>query len=198
MGNAEPDGPWGSSERASSGLARRSSGALLGVLYPHYLAPIQSMSIVECVIDPAQGKLTGGHFIPRGTVLYSQPVSGTPCRFRTCYPVTLWPIEVTAARVEDPDRQTRSAEAVAAIRLELRCLGGMTFAQLELDRLRFFLSGESQLTYGLYELLLNNVCEVQLRVPGEAGDRMPLSSSRGSVPGCRRTIGRKSPRMTPC
>jgi type VI secretion system protein ImpG len=148
--------------------------ALLGVLYPHYLAPIPSMAIVECVIDPAQGQLTSGHCIPRGTVLYSQAVSGTPCRFRTCYPVTLWPIEVTAVRVETPDRQRRSAEAVTAIRLELRCLGGVSFAQLALDRLRFFLSGESQLTYGLYELLLNNVCEVQLRAPGEAGDRPPI------------------------
>ena len=67
--------------------------ALLGVLYPHYLAPIPSMSIVQFVLDPEQGKLTSGHLIPRDTMLYSQPVAGAPCRFRTCYPVTLWPIE---------------------------------------------------------------------------------------------------------
>src|SRR5690242_4665176 len=62
--------------------------ALLSVLYPHYLAPIPSMSIVQFVVDPDQGKLTTGHPIPRGTPLESKPVSGTPCRFRTCYPVT--------------------------------------------------------------------------------------------------------------
>src|SRR5438105_7253730 len=72
--------------------------ALLGVLYPHYLAPIPSMAIVQFVLDPAQGKLTSGHGIPRHTALYSQPVGGAPCRFRTCYPVTLWPLEVTSAR----------------------------------------------------------------------------------------------------
>ena len=159
--------------------------ALLGVLYPHYLAPIPSMSIVQFVIDPEQGKLTSGHLIPRGTPLYSQPVAGSPCRFRTCYPVTLWPVEVTAARIEEPDRQRRSAEAVAAIRLELRCLGGMAFAQLEIERLRFFLSGESPLAYGLYELLLNNACQVQLRVPGEAGGRPPISLS----PNCLQAVG---------
>jgi type VI secretion system protein ImpG len=159
--------------------------ALLGVLYPHYLAPIPSMSIVQFVIDPDQGKLTSGHLIPRGTPLYSQPVDGSPCRFRSCYPVTLWPLEVTAARIEEPDRQRRSSEAVAAIRLELRCLGGMAFAQLELERLRFFLSGESPLAYGLYELLLNNVCQVQLRVPGEAGSRPPISLS----PNCLQAVG---------
>jgi type VI secretion system protein ImpG len=159
--------------------------ALLGVLYPHYLAPIPSMSIVQFVIDPEQGKLTSGHLIPRGTQLYSQPVAGSPCRFRTCYPVTLWPVEVIAARIEEPDRQRRSAEAVAAIRLELRCLGGMTFAQLELERLHFFLSGESPLAYGLYELLLNNACQVQLRLPGEAGGRPPISLS----PSCLQAVG---------
>jgi type VI secretion system protein ImpG len=55
--------------------------ALLGVLYPHYLAPIPSMSIVQFVLDPEQGRLTGGHRIERGTMLYAQPIQGTSCRF---------------------------------------------------------------------------------------------------------------------
>src|SRR6476659_8165389 len=37
--------------------------ALLGVLYPHYLAPLPSMSVVQFVLDPDQGKLTSGHRI---------------------------------------------------------------------------------------------------------------------------------------
>ena len=77
--------------------------ALLGVLYPHYLAPIPSMSIVQFVLDPDRGKLTSGHRIERDSRLYSQPVQGTSCRFRTCYPVTLWPIEVASARLDTPD-----------------------------------------------------------------------------------------------
>src|SRR5215475_3281847 len=52
--------------------------ALLGVLYPHYLAPIPSMSIVQFVADADQGKLTSGHRIERGATLYSQPINGTP------------------------------------------------------------------------------------------------------------------------
>ena len=64
--------------------------ALLGVLYPHYLAPLPSMSVVQFVLDPEQGKLTSGYRIEQGTPLYSQPVNGTPSRFRTCYPVTLY------------------------------------------------------------------------------------------------------------
>src|SRR5215472_7357831 len=59
--------------------------ALLTVLYPHYLRPIPSMSIVEFDLDPAQGNLTAGLPIPRGSILYSPPVNGVPCKYRTCY-----------------------------------------------------------------------------------------------------------------
>jgi type VI secretion system protein ImpG len=68
--------------------------ALLNVLYPHYLAPVPSMSIVQFVLDPNQGKPTSGYKIEKAARLYSQAVDGSPCRFRTCYPVTLWPLEV--------------------------------------------------------------------------------------------------------
>jgi len=159
--------------------------ALLGILYPHYLAPIPSMSIVQFVLDPEQGKLTSGHLIPRHTMLYSQPVGGAPCRFRTCYPATLWPVEVTSARFEEPDRRERPPQAVAMLRLGLRCLGDTSFSDLELDQLRFFLHGESQLTYALYELLLNNTCQVQFRsVEGPSSSKLVVRS-----PQCLRAVG---------
>src|SRR5215203_597921 len=69
--------------------------SLLNVLYPHYLTPIPSMAIAQFSLDAQQGKLTTGYHIERQTVLYSRAVQGTPCRFRTSYPVTLWPIEIS-------------------------------------------------------------------------------------------------------
>ena len=137
--------------------------ALLGLLYPHYLAPTPSMSIVQFVLDPEQGKLTTGFLLDRGTQLYSRPVSGTQCRFRTCYPVTLWPIEVKSAQFEEPDRTAPGLKAAALIRLELQCKGGSSFTELEVERLRFYLHGESQVVHALYELLLNNTAEVRVR-----------------------------------
>src|SRR5262245_58864197 len=77
--------------------------AFLNVLYPHYLAPIPSMSIARFALDPEQGKLTTAYKIEQGTILYSRPIQGTPCRFRTAYPVTLWPVEVGAAVFESSD-----------------------------------------------------------------------------------------------
>ena len=139
--------------------------ALLNVLYPHYLAPIPSMSIVQFVLDPDQGKLTSGYAIAKNSTLYSQSVDGSPCRFRTCYPLTLWPLQVETASLEAVDSRLGllPRAAVGLIRLEIRCLAGVNFAELELDHLRFFLHGEGALTYSLYELLFNNVIEVRLR-----------------------------------
>src|SRR6266699_2568479 len=34
--------------------------ALLSILYPHYIRPLPSMSVVQFHLDPEQGKLSGG------------------------------------------------------------------------------------------------------------------------------------------
>jgi type VI secretion system protein ImpG len=148
--------------------------SLLNILYPHYLAPIPSMSIAQFALDPEQGKLTTGYDVPRGTVLYTRPIQGTPCRFRTCYPVTLFPIEITNASLESLDPvDTRGRWAEAVLRLDLRCLNNTKLSELKtgeadgqgrsIDRLRFFLNGEPQMTYALYELIFNNAVGVEVR-----------------------------------
>src|SRR5205823_8503876 len=48
--------------------------ALLSVVYPHFIRPIPSMSIVQFQLDPDEAKLTTGWPIPKDTVLYSRPV----------------------------------------------------------------------------------------------------------------------------
>ncbi len=65
--------------------------ALLSVVYPQLVRPIPSMSVVEFQLDPEKGKLASGMKIERNSQLYSKPISGVPCTFRTCYDTTLWP-----------------------------------------------------------------------------------------------------------
>src|SRR5215471_4713354 len=72
--------------------------ALLGIVYPHFIRPIPSMSIVEFQVDIEQGKLTTGLKIPKESVLYSRPVGGVSCKFRTCYETVLYPLEVKEAQ----------------------------------------------------------------------------------------------------
>jgi type VI secretion system protein ImpG len=157
--------------------------ALLGIIYPHYLRPIPSMSVVEFHLDPEQGKLTTGLKIPRDTMLYSRPVDGFPCKFRTCYETTLWPLRVTAAQWTTPDRirPPLRSSAAAVLRLELRCLPDVTFHKLELDRLRFYLNGDSQVVFALYELLLNNTSEILIRDPAPGSRLKPVSLRRQAL-----------------
>ena len=140
--------------------------SLLTVLYPHYLRPIPSMSVVQFALDPDLGKVASGINVPRESMLYSRPVDGYPCKFRTCFDTTIWPISITDARWLTPDRLNlpgKSNEAAAALRVELTCLPEMDFQKMRIPRLRFFLNGESTLVHTLYELLCNNCVQVVAR-----------------------------------
>jgi type VI secretion system protein ImpG len=161
--------------------------SLLNVLYPHYLAPIPSMSIAQFSVDAQQGNLTTGYAIGRGAVLYSRPIQGTPCRFRTCYPVTVWPIEITGASLGSADPVDSSGKwNRAVLKISLRCLNnarldGITFGEDQssrIDKLRFYINGEPQLVYPLYEMIFNNASSVELRPATEKrknGHRAPSS-----------------------
>lgn len=145
--------------------------AMLGMLYPHYLAPIPSMAIAQMHLDSSQGNLTTGVVLERESELFSRDVGGQPCRFRTTSPVTIWPVQVPRARYQSspfgsdvvPPPEARDAEA--AIRIELRGGGGAPLTRLGIKELRFFLSGDVATTNQLYELLLNHVLSVQVRIP---------------------------------
>ncbi|HTD56851.1 MAG TPA: type VI secretion system baseplate subunit TssF, partial [Silvibacterium sp.] len=63
------------------------TSALLGIVYPHYLRPIPSMTIIECQLDPEQGKQTAGFRLPANAQLATRRTfDGLPCRFQTAYP----------------------------------------------------------------------------------------------------------------
>src|SRR5262249_12732644 len=133
------------------------SEALLGVLYPHYQAPVPSMAVVRFDLDPGQAELSTGLTLPRHPALETEAIAGQPCRSRTCAPVTLWPVDVVEARLERPPLRApvtpASNRAASALRLSLRCRSGQqTFAGLRLSALRFFLKGRGQHVFPLYEL----------------------------------------------
>ena len=157
--------------------------AILGTVYPHLIRPLPSMSVVQFHLDADQGKLTCGLPIARHTLLYSRPVDGAPCKFRTCYDTTLWPIAVTAAGWTSPDcldPPLQAGDAVGVLRVELTCPpAGVEFRKLELDRLRFFLDGESALIHSIYELLCCNLMQIVVRdtTPGSRAPAVILPST---------------------
>jgi type VI secretion system protein ImpG len=168
--------------------------SLLGVLYPHYQAPLPSMAIAQLDLDPDQKELTEGHSVPRNTMLETDSIDGEPCRFRTCYSATLWPIDVEAATLSRPPFKAPAApiadRAVALLRLSLRCRSDkMTFPELKLDSLRFFLKGQAQHIYRLYELIFNNTLGVAVAASPQASEATLLPKSCLTAVGFERDEG---------
>jgi type VI secretion system protein ImpG len=150
--------------------------ALLSVLYPHYLRPIPSMCTVEFDLDPAQGNLTTGLPIPKGSVLYSPPVNGVPCKYRTCYNTTLWPLRLVDVQWRTPDRfqPPLKSDAAAALRFEIRCFQDVTFDKLDLRSLRLHLNGEGAMVHTLYELLAGKCTQIVIRDPATGSRAKPV------------------------
>ncbi len=139
---------------------------LLSIVYPQLVRPIPSMSVVEFQLDPEKGKLTSGMKIERNSQIYSKPIGGVPCIFRTCYDTTLWPLTVSAVELSAPSRlkpAVKTNDSAWAVRLELRCARDIAFPGLKLDQLRFFLDGESGLVNILYELLFSRLNRIVVR-----------------------------------
>ncbi|HEY8746368.1 MAG TPA: type VI secretion system baseplate subunit TssF [Tepidisphaeraceae bacterium] len=155
---------------------------MLSVLYPHLITPIPSMAVAQVKLQRAQAELTAGFTVPSGaeieTPVVSGPHAGETCRFRTAYPLTIWPIEVAAAKLGALPFSTDSelpSQAIAALTFELRCLGPeVAFSKMKIPVLRFYLSGQDQHTFPLYELILNNTVDIVLKGTEKTARRITL------------------------
>ena len=142
--------------------------ALLSILYPHYIRPLPSMSIVEMHLDADKGGAATPQKVPRGSVLNSRSVAGVPCQFRTCFETTVLPLQVAAGEWTSPDRlspSVKSLDAVAAIRVEFRTPLDVPLTALSIDTLRLHISAEANVAHTLYELICANTVQVLVRDP---------------------------------
>lgn len=138
------------------------TNALLGVLYPHFERPIPSLSILQ--MEPV-AEMAEPHVVPRGTLIDTEPVDAERCRFSTTADVTLHPISVRLASLTGrpimAPQTSKAQNASACLRLTLEMLSPeASFAESGPGSLRFFLRGQPQLVYPLYELLLNDAVAV--------------------------------------
>ncbi len=154
--------------------------SFLESLYPHYLAPIPSMGVIEFEVDPERCNLPEGHTIERGSNLQSRQIRGVACQYRTTTPVTLWPLQVLEGRYQtapfgkDIVPPSKSLQSKALLRLQLTAAGGASLNSLELDSLRFFLSGDDTVVQRLYELIFNHVTQVVIRDPDAPRHVQPI------------------------
>ena len=143
---------------------------LLEMVYPHYLASIPSMAIVQMQPNLGEGSLAEGVKIPRGSQMRSGIGKGeqTACEYRTAHDLTLWPIEIVEAKY------LASASAVAnlgiplregvksGLRLRFRSTAGLLFNQLPLKSLPLFLRG-ADVAYPIYEQFMANTLSIVIQ-----------------------------------
>jgi type VI secretion system protein ImpG len=151
------------------------TAAFLEAVAPHYLAPLPALSIARVLGKPEQPWAE----LPRATPLYTQPVKGHDlrCRFRTCYPVTLWPAVISAAELLLPGSAgfADGSGAAMALRLVVSCTHKRYSEVPPPEKLkpllRIYLDGEQQ--YALYELL-SSTARAYARLPGGALHELTL------------------------
>ncbi len=136
--------------------------SLMNLLFPHYLRPIPPISLIEFL--PIKGILRYSNRIPKGTEVASVPVDGTSCRFRTCFDVDLHPLHIDSVILE-----TRIG-GQTELKISLVMEAGFSLSKSEIQKLRFFLAGESNKI--LYFSLCRHVEKIRLRpiVGGKAAE----------------------------
>lgn len=142
----------------------RISQSLLSVLYPQLVEPIPSTGIVQFQADQQASTLTTAYRIPRGTELRTNdPTGESPCYFKTCFDLDLWPISLVAADIvglaDFAIPKQINPQSHQALRLRFHA-AGTPFHQLKIRSLRLFVSGEPGTAGRLYDRLMTRPVQV--------------------------------------
>lgn len=131
--------------------------SLLETLYPHYLAPLPSMSIVN--FEPS-AVLATMQLLPRHSEITTEEVAGEICQFRTTQDVELVPLSITSASLSGLPIDAPPAPfsgAAGCLRLSLRSTAPKhdSFAAMGIKRLSLSIASVWQQATGIFELLAN-------------------------------------------
>ncbi len=134
--------------------------ALMGVIYPDYHAPVPSFSVVQI---RAIHSVAVTSLIEKGR----QVTLGERydvCYYRTIYETKVLPVTVSSSKFSTlpvnapalpPEFVNGTTQAVLKIRIEP--FPDITLDEVDTSSLKFYLSGQTQLTSKLYEYILKNV-----------------------------------------
>lgn len=132
--------------------------SLINMLWPNYLRPIPSFSILEFI--PRKHILSDKKTLKQGVEVASVEVEGSSCIFRSCYDVDVYPIELVEAEIQDRNIGSQ-------LQLRFHIEQGVASELLSIDCLRIYLNGEkdgntSKLIYMWLFRYLNDL-DIELR-----------------------------------
>ncbi len=137
------------------------SEALLSHLWPHFLRPFPSLTIVQ--FSPRQGQLQQTQPLAKGTALLSPPVGEDRaiCRFRTTSEVELQPLRLSRFAMEE------AGKGGCLLKLGFQLDSGVPADALSLNGLKLYLHADPAVALSLYHALCTQVRSVQIRFPGQ-------------------------------
>jgi len=119
--------------------------SLIALLWPHFLRPIPSMSILE--FKPKSSMASQSRRISRGVSIDSKEMDGTACRFQTCFNVTVMPVELSNVTYQSTSTSYEinlCFELAAGVSFEKLGMGlglGIS-AGIGFEKVRLYLHGE--------------------------------------------------------
>lgn len=159
---------------------------LLQQVEPNYLRPLPSLTLVR--FEPILRALSGPQVIAKDTPLFSQPVDGISCTFRTCTDVTLYPLQISDASL------SRSVQK-SILSIELQPLSDSPLSEIVGDRLDFHLAGDELNALTLYQSLAQHLHKVvlclgdkRLSLPPDALDFPGFTPHEALLPGLEQRL----------
>ncbi|MFM5169432.1 type VI secretion system baseplate subunit TssF [Aeromonas veronii] len=131
---------------------------LLNMLWPNYLRPVPSMTIMQFSVIP--GAIAQPALVRQGCQLDSLPIDDVTCHFQTCHDAWIYPAEMRQITAQ-------SGNDLSTISLDIALHAPLPLSELQLDKLRFFLGGDSYTAYELYFWLSNQLSHIELEIDGK-------------------------------
>ncbi|MGL4472569.1 MAG: type VI secretion system baseplate subunit TssF [Aeromonas hydrophila] len=131
---------------------------LLNMLWPNYLRPVPSMTIMQFSVIP--GAIAQPALVRQGCQLDSLPLDEVACHFQTCHDTWVYPADIRHIAAQ-------SGNDLSTISLDIALHAPLPLSELQLDKLRFFLGGDSYTAYELYFWLSNQLSHIELEIDGK-------------------------------
>lgn len=131
---------------------------LLNMLWPNYLRPVPSMTIMQFSVIP--GAIAQPALVRQGCQLDSLPLDEVTCHFQTCHDTWVYPADIRQIAAQ-------SGNDLSTISLDIALHAPLPLSELQLDKLRFFLGGDSYTAYELYFWLSNQLSHIELEIDGK-------------------------------
>jgi type VI secretion system protein ImpG len=142
------------------------SQGILNQIFPHYLRPIPSATIMHFRPKPILKNVIK---IPVGTYMDSIEVDDVSCRFRCTSGLTVSPMEVSSAKFTESSRGRKALELSFS-------LNGINVNNLDEDRLRVHIGGDYRGAVDLFYILFKYLNQIALvDAAGEESIDTPLA-----------------------